>query len=792
MNMKLHMIGNAHLDPVWLWDWTEGYHEVKATFRSALDRMKEFPDFVFTCSAAAYYAWIEEDEPEMFQEIRQRVEEGRWAIVGGWWIQPDCNAPCGESFARQGLVGQRYFESRFGRRAHCGYNVDSFGHNGSLPQILKLSGMDAYVFMRPMKHERELPANIFRWRSADGSRVDAFRIPVAYCTWQPDLRERMEACVQELPKDSSVGMGFYGVGNHGGGPTVENIRCIQEMQKTWDLEFSDPDRFFRELRGQNPVLPEVEGELLHHASGCYSAHSGVKMWNRRSENALLAAEKWSVIAQKRLARRYPAEKLDAAWKRVLFNQFHDILAGTSLESAYEDARNQYGEALAIAQDAANSAMQAISWRIGIPMEDGVQPIVAFNPNAFDAVQQYSMQIACASGGTMTDAQGKSIPCQLADPSPAVGGRKTLLFEAEIPAMGYRLLKFRPCDASEAPVKQGLVLENQRLRAEISPETGLLTSLVRKLPHGGAEECLNGASSRGVVIRDTSDTWSHGVFRYPDVEGEFRLDSVVRTESGPVRECVVARFSDGKSTMLQKYMLWSQAEALEISVSVDWHEHSRMLKLAYFPAGDTAKTAAEIPFGMAVRPADGIEYPMQTWVRMGGLTLINDGKFAYDAQDGSLRLTVLRSPRYAHHHPYVPSEDSDFPFMDQGEQRFTLWLRPGTEQTSAQASMLGQQWNQRPYALLETFHPGTLPESDGYLSVTGALLTAMKLAEDGSPDMVLHLYEANGCASEAEVRILGKTFRLHLHPWEIAALRIGEDGCLQRVNLLEEPLGKVEK
>ena len=148
----MYMIGNAHIDPVWLWNWQEGWQEVKATFRSALDRMKEYEDFIFTGSSAAFYEWVEENEPAMFEEIRERVKEGRWVIVGGWWIQPDCNVPCGESYVRQGLYAQRYFKEKFGVTAHTGYNVDSFGHNGMLPQILKKSGMDNYVFMRPGRH----------------------------------------------------------------------------------------------------------------------------------------------------------------------------------------------------------------------------------------------------------------------------------------------------------------------------------------------------------------------------------------------------------------------------------------------------------------------------------------------------------------------------------------------------------------------------------------------------------------------------------------------------------------
>ena len=180
---KVHLIGNAHIDPVWLWRWQAGYAEIKATFRSALDRMKEFPDFIFTSACAAYYKWVEENAPEMFEEIKQRITEGRWVIVGGWWLQPDCNIPSGESFVRQGLYSQRYFNEKFGIMAKTGYNVDSFGHNGMLPQILKKSGMDYYVFMRPGDHEKDLPGNLFWWESADGSRVMAYKIPFSYGNW---------------------------------------------------------------------------------------------------------------------------------------------------------------------------------------------------------------------------------------------------------------------------------------------------------------------------------------------------------------------------------------------------------------------------------------------------------------------------------------------------------------------------------------------------------------------------------------------------------------------------------
>ena len=174
MSTPMYMIGNAHLDPVWLWLWREGYHEVLATFRSALDRLNETPDFVFTCACACYYEWVEENDPLMFEEIRQRVAEGRWGIVGGMWIQPDMNLPSGESILRQTLFAQRFFHQKFGKIATVGYNVDTFGHNAMTPQLLRLSGMSSYVWMRPSVIENgNIPEGPMIWEGTDGSRVTA-------------------------------------------------------------------------------------------------------------------------------------------------------------------------------------------------------------------------------------------------------------------------------------------------------------------------------------------------------------------------------------------------------------------------------------------------------------------------------------------------------------------------------------------------------------------------------------------------------------------------------------------
>ena len=197
----LYLVGNAHLDCVWLWPWEEGYAQVRATFRSAADRMDEDPDFLFAADSVVYYAWIEEHDPELFERIRARVAEGRWELAGGWWVEPDCNLPAGESLVRQGLYGQRWLESRFGRRATVGMNIDSFGHAGTLPQILRKQGLEAYVFFRPIATERDLPGPVFRWQGPDGSSVLASRVPHEYSSGQgvDDLAAHVSEIVEALP-----------------------------------------------------------------------------------------------------------------------------------------------------------------------------------------------------------------------------------------------------------------------------------------------------------------------------------------------------------------------------------------------------------------------------------------------------------------------------------------------------------------------------------------------------------------------------------------------------------------
>ncbi|MCL2478316.1 MAG: hypothetical protein FWF22_02365, partial [Treponema sp.] len=299
MNKKVHLIGNAHIDIFWLWPWEEGLQEIRSTFASALDRIGENSNFIFTSACAYYYKLVEETDPGLFRRIQEAVKAGRWRIVGGWWLQPDCNAPSGESFARHGLYAQRYFREKFGVFAETGYNVDSFGHNGNLPQILGKCGLKNYVFMRPGPHEKILPSAIFKWEGIDGSQVLAFRIQGNYNSgseWGKPLIDKIDSNIRTAEKDSIPMMCFYGVGNHGGGPTKQNLQTIDTLiSEGKDICYSDPDKYFAEASALSN-LPVVKDEMQFHAIGCYSVLSKVKRANNLAEQQLLFAEKMLAAA----------------------------------------------------------------------------------------------------------------------------------------------------------------------------------------------------------------------------------------------------------------------------------------------------------------------------------------------------------------------------------------------------------------------------------------------------------------------------------------------------------------
>ena len=812
---RLHMIGNAHLDVVWLWQCWDGLQEAWATFRSALDRMGEYPEFRFAASSAAYYAWVERVDPGMFEEIRGRVAEGRWELLGGWWVEPDCNVPGGESFARQALHGQRWFRDRFGRTATVGFNVDSFGHAATLPMLLRQAGLTRYAFLRPEPHEQALPGRLFHWQAPDGSAVLALQVAYGYATGPEDVRRHAERCLADLKAPGREMACLYGVGNHGGGPTRANIEAVRGLGGDLpgvDVRFSSLEGFFAAAEAAEAAgrpLPVVRDELQHHASGCYAAHSGVKRWNRRAEQLLLAAEKAGVLAV-RLGALAAADHLSEAWRSVLFNQFHDTLAGTSIEPAYEDARDGYGLAAAVAGRSLHAALQSVAARVAVPHVPETAPVMLFNPHAWPLRTVVELEAGrLFDADAVADEDGIERPLQdLRSAATVDGGRRRVAFEVDVPPLGYRVYRAlrgsaaaaaRAPQAAPAPAP-ATVLEDPRWRLEVDPESGAVVSLRDRVE--GCEVLAGPA--RAAVIADDGDTWAHGRLRFQDEAGVFGRARVRLVASGPVMSVLRVESRFGESRLVQDFTLLHGMDVVLVSVLVDWRERLRALKLRWPVALESYRATHEVPHGHLVRPTGGEEEPVQGWLdlsgvhaatrRRYGLSLLNDGKPSCDVAGRVLSLTVLRSPVYAHHDPrrLEDAELDDLAFLDQGRQRFTYALMPhpgGWEE--AGTARRAAELNQPAVAFWHAAHPGRLPMAASLLAVepTSVAVVACKRAEDAGGGTIVRLLETAGEAVTATLHLRGwgrDELPLALGPGQLLTLRVPDDPAapLTATDLLE--------
>ncbi|MDR1465947.1 MAG: alpha-mannosidase [Oscillospiraceae bacterium] len=844
MSQPIHAIGNAHLDPIWLWRWQEGCNEALQTFRSALDRLEEYPGFVFTCSSASYYRWVEEIDPAMFAEIQTAVKKGRWVPVNGWWVQPDCNMPSGESFARHALYSQLYYHEKFGRICKTGYNVDSFGHNAMLPQLLRQAGMNAYVFMRPSMGENpNIPQNAFWWESPDGTRVLTYRLPTGYGESGPGGLTRTLEFLRERGDEAGHGMMlFYGVGNHGGGPTKADIEHLTGKMKEAgfeELQFSSPDDYFSDLVLAPLNLPVWKDDFQHHASGCYAATSMIKQLNRRAEQELYFAEAFDTAAAKRFGLAPKTAELKEAWLDVAFNQFHDIFCGCSIREAYDDVRDSMGHACTVAARSANQAMLRFArsidtWVEGVsdPVSDerraeirhrGIpslfpRPVVLFNALSWE--REVPVRVLYPAMGVET-ADHVPVPFQNVTASRFDNPMaKDTLFVAKLPPLGYTLYWLYPMrDLEEYPVPEtavaggetadGLVcIENENLRAEFDPATGGIARLTDKT----AGRTLAGDLPFAVptVINDIeADTWAHNVFRFHDIKGTMDLVSLKLLEKGPARALVQAKYSFGRSTLLQEFSLTAGAWTVRVECKALWAEDFTMLKIPLPLTGAAPASTYEIPNGYLKRPCNGEEEPGLAWADLTvtdeagqrhGVAVMSDSKYSYDcpvtdgeAEGGEpvtaqLRLTVLRNVIFADHCAQRP--EREFNFTDEGLQRFTYEIYPH-EGEAEQSDVTRQAYSlcSAPFVVQESYHQGTAPAQESFLRITAenVIATAFKFCEDGSGDLILRCYETKGlpCTRTAiSLPMADAAFWADFSAHEIKTFRIGPDGRATQVNFLE--------
>lgn len=814
MKQKIHLIGNAHLDPTWLWRWQEGCGEVLQTFRSAVDRLREYDDFVFTCSSACYYKWVEDIDPALFKEIAALVSEGRWVPVNGWWVQPDCNMPCAESFARQALYSQLYYNEKFGKICRTGYNVDSFGHNAMMPQLLTKGGMRCYVMMRPNKRENpDIPDSLFWWNSADGSRVLTYRIPTGYAENGKRAIDRAREMLGEMGEREGHGMMlFYGVGNHGGGPTKGDIEYIRSLIDSGcsELEFSSPDEYFASMSAMSLEIPSWSDELQHHASGCYSATSLIKELNRKAETALENAEKWSTLSNALTGGRDFTAEIKKAWLKVCYNQFHDILCGCSIREAYDDAREQMGFALTAAADIENEALQRTAARIDTWI-DGVsdtvfknerhhcenhkfpRPVAVFNPLSFPvrtAVRTYH------PSKKVTDSDGRDVLFSNVRSSRSNDTHLDTVFYADVPAMGYAVYHLW---SAEAPVEEPALktdisagenfIENKFIKAVFDKNTGSVTSLVTKAD--GFEHICHGSFIPLVIDNSEPDTWAHNIFRFDKITGTMELEDISLIESSGVRAVMRVRHRYGKSYLSQDFILDSESEMIRVKARILWQEPLTILKMPVTVPGDSPVSTYEIPGGFIKRPCNGEEEPALRWADITaenqGVSILTTSKYSYDCPGNTLRLTMLRNSIFADHYSDRPA--ADFAYCDEGLQRLEYGIYPHCgEAELSRVRQLARILCSKPVTMPLGYHKGDLPLRKQFAGVSAdnVEITAFKLCEDGSGDRIIRACETQGRPARAEIfcDTAGIRFKADFGPLEIKTFRIDKTGIPRETDFLE--------
>jgi alpha-mannosidase len=735
----VHLICNAHLDPVWQWQWEEGCAEALSTFSTAVELLKEHPTLIFNHNEARLYRWVKDYAPGLFGQIQKLVVAGRWAISGGWYLQPDVNLPGTESLIRHMAVGRHFFREHFAVEPRVAYNFDSFGHSAGLPQLLRQAGFQMYIHMRPQTPELELPSDLYRWRGLDGSEVLALRIAVGlYHTERHNIEERLQQGVElalKLNRDVPV---FWGIGDHGGGPTREDLRRIDDFiaqEKRVAFMHSTPDRLYEALRVHGQTAPLVVGDLQRVFTGCYTSLAKLKRLAVRSLGTLRQTEALRAASWWQLQQPYPTAQLDEAWRDHLFNDFHDILPGTCIEPAEQDALGLYK---GVAESCRRLTFGAAAAFNAGPAVPAYIPVTILNSNV--ALRRIPLEVECMldlrpkwSGQwhlRLVDMQGRELPCQEEQPEsllPFNGWRRKVAFVADLPALGaahYQLQiqegqarpEFsvlerghscpqrtlngnalppisKPSDPldvaadrnvrapdsgqSRGALEAGAEGDPHGLRHQLDPAIGLVTSL----DAGDGRECLAGPLLRPLVVDDPGDSWGTDQWAYRNVIGEFAFvpGSLVRLAAGPIRTITETVHVFGHSRIVLHTIAYAGFPLLEFRLCLHWFEERCRLKLSMPTVFNAETVLCEVPGGAWSRPCDGQEHVHGRWLMLEGtaggrptaLAVIHEGLHGFDVKAGELRLSVLRSAAYCHEQGFKLGATPTRKFMDQGVHNIRL-------------------------------------------------------------------------------------------------------------------------
>jgi alpha-mannosidase len=805
----IHLICNAHLDPVWQWEWEEGAATAVSTFRTAADLCEEFDGFIFNHNEVILYRWVEEYEPELFKRIQRLVSEGKWHIMGGWHLQPDCNMPSGESFVRQILLGRTYFREKFGVEPTTAINLDSFGHSRGLVQILRKSGYDSYLICRPLPNDIPDMPDRFVWQGFDGSEIVVHRVADWYNAPLGKAAEKAEKRAAE-PGDLPVNVVLWGVGNHGGGPSRKDLADLRDLIARSDdpaIRHSTPEAYFAELIKTKDTLPRRAKDLNPWGVGCYTSMIRIKQKHRLLENELYALEKMASSAWLQGLMAYPKDELASARNDLATCQFHDILPGSSIQPVEDMSLRILDHALEETSRLRARAFFALA--SGQPAaKPGEIPVLVYNPHPFKVrtVVECEFQLEDAvweEQFTITPMfqDGKPLPTQNEKElgNLALDWRKRAVFVADLEPsqmnrFDARLVKLDNKPAPELkPAGDCITVKTADLEVSVSTKTGLMETY--KI---NGVDYITGRAFEPIVIKDNEDPWGMLSHSFRNFEGAFKLmndeegskfsgvkgviPSVRVIEDGDVRAVIEAVFEYGRSAICQRYMIPKQGTEIEVHTRVHWNEKDHMLKLSVPMGAVDCRYVGQTAFAVQELPVNGDEAVAQKWtavVRPDGnaLTCVNDGTYASDFSEDGLRLTLLRSPAYAAHpigdRPMVP-QDRYTVRQDQGERQYRFWLNAGlADERLARIDREALVKNEKPFAM--SFFPsgaGESPKPFVELSDDVVQMSAAKPAEDGS-GLIVRLYEPTGKPRTTTLSLpfCGIKHEVSLDAWEIKTLKI---------------------
>lgn len=710
-------IGHAHIDTAWLWPLAETERKCERTFSTQTTYMEQYPDYRFACSQAQQYDWMKQRNPDLYERIKKRVKSGQWVIVGGTWIEPDCNIPSGEALVRQFLVGQRFFQKEFGVTCREFWNPDVFGYNGQLPQICRGAGMTRFLtnklswnrFNKPIHHT-------FIWEGIDGSEVLTHFPPTEDYNAVVTVEQMRKGARDYKDHDRSTqSIVLYGFGDGGGGPTrlmIERLRRYEDLQGIPRTRMSNTEEFWDRLEKDITDRTRQVGELyFEYHRGTYTTQAATKRGNRKSEILLHEVEFLSAVAHRLHGMPYPTEQLDHLWKLVLLNQFHDILPGSSITLVYDDAKRHYEEI----ESTATALIVAAAERIG----GGIFNTTPYNRTEVIGIPGGDLRLASAAPyGT-----GK-----LANPGES------------------------GCVALTRSSDNSVTLENEELRCVLQPD-GSLSSLIHK---GTGREALADCGNQLLIYEDDPTAWKawdvdpfHMEMETPCAAAtsmEIILEHQLRVEVAFERQIGRA------SRMRQIVRLDSTSRHLEFHCDVDWHEENRMLKVA-FPVNVRAMNATyEMQFGNVERPTHfnttydlaRYEVPGHRWSDLSehgfGVALLSESKYGFSTHGNVMRMSLLRSPKRPD------------PQADMGQHQFAYailphaggWRTAGVVREAACFNMPLQVLPAESAAAFTSF--AEVQDDSGNL-----VLDTIKKAED-SDALILRLYECHGARGTARVRL----------------------------------------